>query len=179
MAVFFIYRCPNTGSTCKASLQMLRPRTASAKNVLSFDILNALYELLNPRSKARQSLCGSPMKMRIIAALCALFIVGLPRTCCAQDVDAESAKDVIPGCREMVAGKRTHSFSQGICLGEVDALLLTHANLICPSKGVTLDQAARIIVQFVDGHPPLLDKRFAVVALVALQGAWPCSQKER
>jgi hypothetical protein len=45
---------------------------------------------------------------------------------------------------------------------------------VCPPPHVTLDQADRVVVLYIDGHPARLNEPFLRLAAEALKKAWPC-----
>jgi Rap1a immunity proteins len=89
--------------------------------------------------------------------------------------DFDSANTMMRGCRELVGD--THNISniylRGYCMGIVEALGYRNA-MICAPKGATNEQAIRVVVKYIDDQPARLNENFKVLALEALQAAWPC-----
>jgi hypothetical protein len=60
---------------------------------------------------------------------------------------------------------------QGECIGAVAAI--THIDVaVCPPKDSNVEQAIRIVVQYIDGHPARLQENFYDLAVEALRAAW-------
>jgi hypothetical protein len=45
----------------------------------------------------------------------------------------------------------------------------------CRPDSATLEQAARVVVQFLDQHPARTNENFEVLAVEAMREAWPCN----
>ena len=43
---------------------------------------------------------------------------------------------------------------------------------VCPPKDSNVEQAIRIVVQYIDGHPARLQENFYDLAVEALRAAW-------
>jgi hypothetical protein len=88
-----------------------------------------------------------------------------------------TANEAMEGCRFFLtdAGSATlkQINAQGFCRGAVEALIATQ---YCPPEGVTIGQAVRVVVQYIDNRPARLNEPFAALAAEALQGAWPCNK---
>jgi len=60
---------------------------------------------------------------------------------------------------------------QGECIGAVAAI--THIDVaVCPPKDSNVEQAIRIVVQYIDGHQARLQENFYDLAVEALRAAW-------
>jgi Rap1a immunity proteins len=60
---------------------------------------------------------------------------------------------------------------QGECIGAVAAI--THIDLaVCPPKDSTVEQAIRIVVQYIDSQPARLQENFYDLAVEALRASW-------
>jgi hypothetical protein len=100
--------------------------------------------------------------------------------------EIESANLLLPYCKLTPAQAGNKAFLVGRCVGVVqgiaDALSLTKEangdklNPLCADrpKGVSTDQAVKVVVQYGDAHPDQTHAPFAVVAALALTQAWPC-----
>jgi hypothetical protein len=87
-----------------------------------------------------------------------------------------AANEAMEGCRFFLTDTRAtlkQINAQGYCRGAVEALIVTK---YCPPEGVTIGQAVRVVVQYIDNQPSRLNEAFAILASEALQGAWPCSR---
>jgi Rap1a immunity proteins len=119
--------------------------------------------------------------MRLIAVLGVLLVLA-PDYSAAQG--SNNANERMPGCRDLIHdGSRDQSdaASQGLCLGEVVALLelaplLPEPFRSCKPPGATPGQAVRVIVQYIDNAPERSHLNFILLAAAALARAWPCDK---
>jgi Rap1a immunity proteins len=125
----------------------------------------------------------------------ALALIG---TAAAAEVEfRESANFMLPGCRSFVDHKTDNPDRQGLCLGrglnhegmlarillglarkngETGSTLEVLRTSLCinhPAE-VTNGQMARVVTNYIESHPARMHEDFAVLALEALQAAWPC-----
>jgi Rap1a immunity proteins len=108
----------------------------------------------------------------MLAAAC---IAMLPVTGHAQDAD--SANEVMKGCRAFIDLRLSEIFYQGICSGAVMALLQFDSSFgICFPGDSTVNQAVRVVVAYIDSKPARLHENFNRLALEALKDAWPCKR---
>ena len=111
-----------------------------------------------------------------IAAALALLTQQGPAS--AQLQDTGSADYVIVGCRDGMSGENRQPFRQGLCGGIVQTILYfgrTSFN-VCIPEGVTMGQAIRVVVAYIDQRPERLHDRFETLALEVLQQSWPCQK---
>jgi hypothetical protein len=80
---------------------------------------------------------------------------------------------VMPGSRDSINNRLENSFFRGVCDGVVSAISELMPG-ICPPASSTLDQADRIVVQYIDSQPARLHESFNKLAGEALRNAWPC-----
>ena len=105
----------------------------------------------------------------------------------AAKLGTHSADYLMPGCRDFV----THSsgsggalssnpFLEGACAGTIHALLAVGDFIgVCQPEGVTVEQAIRVVIQYIDAEPALMHEGFDALAILALRKAWPCQQKQQ
>jgi hypothetical protein len=106
----------------------------------------------------------------VIAAL--MFVSGVAF---ASEADTNSANAITPGCRLFIANDPKEPFLQGYCAGLVDGLRQRGRTIEhCSPREVTLGQAVRVVVQYIDNHPTRLREPFPYLAVEALHDAWPC-----
>ena len=100
-------------------------------------------------------------------------------------VDLNSANKLMPACRNFAADSKyaegdANYFSQGVCVGTVETLVLVGPALknggACAPRGSTTAQAVRVVVQYIDNQPGRQHENFKVLAYEALQAAWPCKK---
>ena len=90
----------------------------------------------------------------------------------------ESANYWLPFCRHVAAGHKSEgdAFMNGTCLGMIIGLAdLGRYVGACRPDSATLEQAARVVVQFLDQHPARTNENFEALAIEAMREAWPCS----
>jgi Rap1a immunity proteins len=96
----------------------------------------------------------------------------------AQLQDTGSADFVIVGCRDGLSGENRQAFRQGLCAGIVQTILYfgrTSFN-VCMPESVTMGQAIRVVVAYIDQRPERMHERFETLALEVLQQSWPCQK---
>jgi hypothetical protein len=106
----------------------------------------------------------------MLAAAC---IAMLPVTGHADDKNGNSANRVMQGCRDFIAKTSEGLFNQGLCVGAINAIG-DFVSGQCIPQDVTVNQAVRVVVAYVDGQPARLHEDFNVLAVEAVRNAWPC-----
>jgi hypothetical protein len=95
-----------------------------------------------------------------------------------------SADYVMPGCRDAasliafsnVGESEEQASLMGFCAGIVAGFsFMGQPYGICVPAGTTAQQAASIIVQYIDGQPARVHEDFNRFAVEALRANWPCS----
>jgi hypothetical protein len=119
--------------------------------------------------------------MRLILLSMIAILMGL-----AQAHAHDSAKEMLPGCRDYVAvGKGTIPPERGDfaaameCVGTIKTILLLEQLLLpslrfCRPKGVTTNDAVELAVREIEARPQMGDKPFFIMAIAAFQQHWPC-----
>jgi Rap1a immunity proteins len=116
------------------------------------------------------------MKRHAIAIAAAMALLGQQSAVAQQDTG--SADYVIVGCRDGMSGENRQPFRQGLCGGIVQTILYfgrTNFN-VCMPEGVTMGQAIRVVVAYIDEHPERIHERFETLAIEVLQHSWPCQK---
>jgi Ssp1 endopeptidase immunity protein Rap1a len=67
----------------------------------------------------------------------------------------------------------------GICKGTIVTLIISNLYAgegfkFCPPSTGTVEEAARVMVKFMENHPEQLHKELSMVGMLAFQEAWPC-----
>lgn len=97
--------------------------------------------------------------------------------------DHDSAEYFLPGCRQQAAGAENVSakdaYTMGQCLGMVETLMVVGAALspsfrICVPHTLTMNEAIRAVIKYLEAKPEELQQQFIFVADRALAQAWPC-----
>ena len=105
-----------------------------------------------------------------------LFLLPMPAISESQLL---SGREVYDGCRNFAQNTDSDLFYQGVCAGIIDDLAYYRWSLpgdiaYCSPEGISLGQAARTVVDYMESHPGILDEDFRLIAIIALQAAWPC-----
>ena len=92
--------------------------------------------------------------------------------------ETQTAKWAMPGCHELIDRQGYgEQFRQGICAGQVNALMdLANELGLCAPAGMTSGQAYRVVVKYIEDHPARQNEMFTELAWEALRSAWPCPQ---
>ena len=96
--------------------------------------------------------------------------------------DQTSADHIMPACRDVAAlmtfsnTESKEDFSRmSFCVGIITGLsYMGQPYGICLPVGATSQQAARVVVQYIDGRPERMNENFMLLTVEALQAAWPC-----
>ena len=116
------------------------------------------------------------MKRHAIAIAAAMALLGQQSAVAQQDTG--SADYVIVGCRDGMSGENRQPFRQGLCGGIVQTILYfgrTSFN-VCIPEGVTMGEAIRVVVAYIDQRPERMHERFETLAVEVLQQSWPCQK---
>ncbi len=97
-----------------------------------------------------------------------------------------SANDVMPGCRDVVLQinqihlsgiSKQDLYEMGFCMGTISGLSYVGKSYdICMPTGMTSQQATDVVVQYIDKRPERMNENFMLLAVEALQTAWPCQR---
>jgi hypothetical protein len=90
----------------------------------------------------------------------------------------ESANYWLPFCRQAATGNfyQGDAFRNGGCMGIITGLLSLRGSVgVCVPQNSTLEQAVRVVVQFLDQHPARTNENFNALAIEAMRDAWPCN----
>ena len=118
------------------------------------------------------------MKRYATAIAIALTLLGQQGDALAQSGgNTAPANYVMPGCRNWVNDADRGYFLQGLCAGMVRVIVFLGPHVgICRPTGVTGFQATKVILLCIDQRPERMHEQFEVLALEALQQAWPCQR---
>ena len=97
----------------------------------------------------------------------------------AAEDETLSADRMLPACRAFVAERAPREidgvFEAGRCIGLMQGLGYASRLLgVCPPDEVTEALRARVAVTYVEAHPERMKEDFRVLAVEAMQKAWPC-----
>jgi Rap1a immunity proteins len=90
-----------------------------------------------------------------------------------------SADQMLPACAAFIAERAPREidgvFAAGRCIGLMQGLGYASRLLgVCPPDDVTEVLRARVSVTYVEAHPERMKEDFRVLAVEAMQKAWPC-----
>ena len=90
-----------------------------------------------------------------------------------------SADQMLPACRAFIADNAPSDidgvFQAGCCIGLMQGLGYPSRLFgVCPPDEVTVAQRARVAVTYVEARPERMHEDFRVLAVEAMQKAWPC-----
>jgi hypothetical protein len=112
--------------------------------------------------------------------LCRLTIIAclVPARAEAQQ-DTASANAMMPACRSSLNQDDNRlMFNQGVCIGSVRTLIFALPDL-CAPREVSVAQATRVVVKYIDDRPERMHERFLPLAAEALAAAWPCRRQRK
>jgi hypothetical protein len=121
--------------------------------------------------------------VRLCSLIPATLFVALNYGAALAQPDLSSADYWMPGCRDVAAlihfsndGDSNDLVKMGFCVGIIEGISYTGASSgLCMPVGVTAQQAARVVVQYIDGQAiTRTDEDFRLLAFEALQAAWSC-----
>jgi hypothetical protein len=127
---------------------------------------------------APKELSGGNMGKQLTIGIAAVLVLLTQQSALAQLQDTGSADYVVVGCRDGMSGENRQPFRQGLCGGIVQTILYfgrTSFN-VCTPEGVTMGQAIRIVVAYIDQRPERMHERFETLAVEVLQQSWPCQK---
>jgi hypothetical protein len=110
-------------------------------------------------------------------ALAALLLAPVQARAEAPD---RSANYWLPHCQDAL--KETvppdKVFLAGVCVGILLAAgaTLQQTSLQCPPAGVSINQAVRVVVAYIEAHPARMHEDFIALAGEAAAAAWPCKK---
>jgi hypothetical protein len=121
-------------------------------------------------------------RRKLTQTITAAIMVALMHNPAAAQSDLLSANFLMPACRQWVNGQNNHNvgdFASGVCAGKIDALMTVSPVLhICLPPQATDGQAIQVVIQYIDARPARLHENFTLLAIEALQHAWPCEESQ-
>ena len=87
-----------------------------------------------------------------------------------------SGNNVYQYCNEFITA--TTTFMQGVCVGEIKAILSIDPT-ICAPRVYVIREAVSIVVNFLYDHPERRNEDLVVLAAFALESEWPCANQIR
>ena len=89
------------------------------------------------------------------------------------------AVSMLPACKAFIADDAPRDiyvlFEAGRCIGLIQGLGYSSRLVgVCPPAEVTFAQRARVAVTYIEARPERTHEDFRVLAVEAMQKAWPC-----
>jgi hypothetical protein len=89
------------------------------------------------------------------------------------------AVSMLPACKAFIADDSPRDiyvlFEAGRCIGLMQGLGYASRLVdVCPPAEVTFAQKARVAVTYIEARPERMHEDFRVLAVEAMQKAWPC-----
>lgn len=116
--------------------------------------------------------------------ICALFLVGIlaaPLRSQEDESYRKTANWLVHTCTKPSADNDNVDFSYGVCFGYFEGLLVMnqllqigHHALFCPPDGVTVGELRLVFIKYMQDRPAALHENKHVMALKALNDAFPC-----
>jgi Rap1a immunity proteins len=102
--------------------------------------------------------------------------------------DQTSANYWMPACRDAASlnlygdnsgePETIHVFKMGFCAGLINGITYMKKSIgVCQPDGVSTQQATQVVVQYIDKRPERINENFKLLAVEALQAAWPCPRR--
>jgi hypothetical protein len=119
---------------------------------------------------------------RIFTAIAALAaLIALSATAATVDENPYSANSMLPACMAVVAvssgnpAAGSDTVEMGRCIGMVEGVaLLANYGFFCPPAGTIIKE--RMVIAYIEARPQRLHQDFRVLAVEAMQKAWPCKK---
>lgn len=109
-----------------------------------------------------------------IAAGLAFIITAIP-TARAQTA---TGNEMLRACTDFGNQRSNSPFYAGVCSGVLQAVFdMNSGILFCPPPGVTIGQAALVVVADMQRHPETMHLPLPVLADMAFASAWPCPKR--
>jgi hypothetical protein len=115
------------------------------------------------------------MKRHAIGIAAALVLIG-PSGIASAQTDTSSANYVMNGCRGFLSRDgRIDRLVQGLCLGRIQTIgEFGDFFQVCMPDEAILGQAIRVVVAYIEQRSARMHEKFGLLAVEALQKAWPC-----
>jgi Rap1a immunity proteins len=93
----------------------------------------------------------------------------------AAEEDRDSANFRLPLCRGFLNHSGANILLQGACAGVIEGMVfLGKYQCVDVPDEVTIAQAVRVVVAYIDARPARMHEPFKKLAIEALRAAWPC-----
>ena len=123
-----------------------------------------------------------PTRLSVLASIAVIAVMIFNCGVAIAGPDEASADYFMPGCRDAaslitlsVRESEEEAARMNFCAGIVVGLsFMGELHGICVPPDTTSQQAAGVVVQYIDGRPARTDEDFRSFAVEALRANWPC-----
>jgi hypothetical protein len=120
--------------------------------------------------------------MPLLTIIIVAVTLGLSTASKAEE-DIYSANFMLEACKE---NPKESVFLRGVCAGQLQSIVLLASvgmlesgnAKICPPPQVTLGQAKKVVIKYIEQQPEDMHQPFLLLAIVALSKAWPCGMPQ-
>jgi hypothetical protein len=111
--------------------------------------------------------------MTMKTSFCVLFVCACLATAPVAAQGVTTGNDSFDSCKLALA--QDVPLCIGIVTGELFLVKDLRESLrSCPPQGVIAIQAVRVVVQYMETHPAILNESFLQIVLTGMHDAWPC-----
>jgi hypothetical protein len=126
--------------------------------------------------------------MRLLSLIAVAAAAMLNRGLAVAEPDQTSASYWMPACRDAASSnfygdssgepETVHVFKMGYCAGVINGIIYMKKSIgVCQPNGVSAQEATHVVVQYIDKRPERMNENFKLLAVEALQAAWPCPRR--
>jgi hypothetical protein len=112
---------------------------------------------------------------------CLAALIALSASAATADENPYSANSMLPACMAVLAissgnpAAGIDPVEMGRCIGMIEGVaLLANYGVFCPPAGATIKQRIQVIIAYIEARPQRMHEDFRVLAVEAMQKAWPC-----
>jgi hypothetical protein len=103
----------------------------------------------------------------------AILLIALTMPARAEDLN--SANYMLPVCKRSLGTQPL--LEEGRCAGFIQGIVFGMGGRdFCPPNGVTNRQSVAVVVKYIEARPERMHERFGMLAVEAMQAAWPCKR---
>jgi hypothetical protein len=126
--------------------------------------------------------------MRLLSLIAVAAAALLNCRLAVAEPDQTSASYWMPACRDAASSnfysdnsgepETVHVFKMGFCAGVINGVIYMKKFIgVCQPDGISAQETTRVVVAYIDKRPERMNENFKVLAVEALQAAWPCARR--
>src|SRR6266446_6441806 len=130
---------------------------------------------------AMKRLKRKPMSRTFTAIAGLAGLIALSASAETADENPYSANSMLPACMAVLAissgnpAAGIDPVEMGRCIGMIEGVaLLANYGVFCPPAGAIIKQRIQVITAYIEARPQRMHEDFRVLAVEAMQKAWPC-----